>query len=133
VGHLEGPIEDLTLLDGEDHFYYGDHGPDAFPVFRAVLGDADKTRLYVNPTTAAVLGVDAPARASRWIIGGLHDIDFAFLRVGPLREITALLLLAGVTAVAVTGTWLALKRVRLDLRRVRRRLAFGRQQAPTEV
>lgn len=41
----------------------------------------------------------------------------------PIWDIVLLPLLAGVTAVCVSGTWMALKRLRHDYRRVRR--AFG--------
>jgi hypothetical protein len=131
LGHLEVPVKALTLLDREDSFYYGARGPDAWPVYRAVLDDADETRLYVNRTTGAVVAVGAGARASRWIIGGLHDIDFAVLRARPLWDVAVLALLLGVTAVSVTGTWLALKRVRLDFRRMRRRLLHRRIGIPS--
>jgi len=90
-------------------------------VFRVIIDDADRTRVYVNRDTGAQLGIDATMRASRWVRYGLHDFDFALISARPVRDIVVGLLLVGTTAVCVTGPWLALKRVRLDFRRAVRR------------
>ena len=67
------------------------------------------------------LGLDATARASRWIRYGLHDLDFPGLAARPLWDLVVLLLLAGVSVGVITGAWLALKRAALDLSRLQRR------------
>lgn len=60
--------------------------------------------------------VGSTGRWSRWIRTGLHDMDFPILRIRPIWDIVVGLLLAGVTALCMIGTWLAIKRVRMDFR-----------------
>jgi hypothetical protein len=61
--------------------------------------------------------VDRDGRWMRWLEGGLHGLDFPGLRRRPWWDIITLLLLAGVTAVCITGGWMAIQRVRRDLTR----------------
>jgi hypothetical protein len=119
VARLGVPVKSLDLLNEEDSFYYGHKEPVKLPVYRIVLDDAERTRLYLEPTTGALRAFDSDARWSRWIRRGLHGFDFAGIRERPIWDVLVMLMLAGVTAVCVTGTWLALKRVRLDCRRLR--------------
>lgn len=122
LAKLSTPIRSLEVLEHEDSFYYGHKGTVDLPVYRALLDDAESTRVYVNPTTGSVRTVGATQRTSRWIRTGLHDLDFAGLRARPVWDLVVIPLLAGVTLVCITGTWMALKRIRHDARRVRRRL-----------
>jgi hypothetical protein len=130
VARLGLPAEQ-SLLTQEDSFYYGHKSDAELPVVRVILGDAERTRLYIDPVTGVTRGVDAVSRWSRWLISGLHDLDFAGLRVRPVWDVVVLLLLAGVTGVCVTGTWLAWKRVRLDARRLLRAINRIRSVAST--
>ncbi len=118
---LEVPIRESTLLETWDDFYYRHKNDRELPVFRVILDDADSTRFYVHHDSGALLGIDATMRTSRWLRYGLHDFDFATISARPLWDIVVLALLAGATAVCITGTWLALKRVRLDVRRLKAR------------
>jgi len=61
--------------------------------------------------------VDIDARRTRWWQRALHGLDFRGLRTRPLWDIVAMLLLAGATLVTVTGSWMAIQRVRRDLGR----------------
>src|SRR5690606_24668600 len=134
VAALGVPVRESALLASEDSFYYGHKREVELPVYRIVLDDAEQTRLYVSPTTGRVSGVDATGRLSRWIRVGLHDFDFAGLRERPIWDVVVLTLLAGVTAVCITGTWMAWRRVRLDVRRLlrkwRRRRAVAASARP---
>jgi hypothetical protein len=112
-------FKSLELLRTEDSYYYGHHDEVALPVWRAILDDGSDTRLYVSLQTGAVRVVDRDARWMRWLEGGLHGLDFPVLRRRPLWDIATLLLLAGVTAVCITGGWMAIQRVRRDLARRR--------------
>jgi hypothetical protein len=58
--------------------------------------------------------IDRPARQTRWLESALHRLDFDGLRQRPLWDIVTLLLLAGVTALCITGFWMAIQRVRKD-------------------
>jgi uncharacterized iron-regulated membrane protein len=111
---LAVPVAESGLLETEDHYYYAHQSEAELPIYRAVLADAERTRLYVSPVTGDAMAVDATMRASRWIRFGLHDLDFAGLRVRPVWDIVVGLLLLGATLTCAIGTWLAWKRLRRD-------------------
>jgi hypothetical protein len=112
-----GQLESLELLRSEDDYYYGHHQQVALPVWRAILADDGHTRLYVSEHTGEMRVVDSDARWMRWLEGGLHGMDFPGLRRRPLWDLATVLLLAGVTAVCITGGWMAIQRVRRDISR----------------
>ncbi len=72
-----------------------------------LLQDTGQTRIYIDPATGAVQTLDLNGRRTRWWESAMHNIDLPGLRSRPLWDIVVLLLLAGVTAVCGTGTWLA--------------------------
>lgn len=116
------PVKSSELMETEDSYYYGHKNEAALPVFRVILDDAEETRLYINPESGAFRSVDSSGRWSRWIRRGLHGLDFSWLRVRPIWDIVVILLLAGVTAVCATGTWMAFKRVKFDWQRIEARI-----------
>jgi hypothetical protein len=106
-------FEEITR---EDAYYYGHHGKVSLPAYRAILSDADQTRLYIDATTGAILRVvGADERQWRWLQSGLHDLDFPGLRARPVWDVVVLFLLIGVTGLCATGVWLSVRRVRRDL------------------
>ena len=116
VDTLGSPVKSFGLMRREDDYYYGHHSEVELPVYRAVLDDAEQTRLYIGARDGAlkrVLGKEA--RMSRWVRGGMHDLDFGWLRNPWLWYPMVGLLLLGVTAVCITGAWLSLQRVARDL------------------
>jgi uncharacterized iron-regulated membrane protein len=116
VRRLDTGVAQFGRLGEEDPYYYSHKGDVELPVYRGILADAQKTRLYISPATGALLNVvDADARRTRWFERALHGLDFRGLRTRPIWDVVTLLLLAGVTALAITGTWMALKRIRADL------------------
>jgi len=115
-------VASFEILTREDSYYYGHKRTADLPVYRVILDDAEGTRLYVDRETGSVRTVGPTSRLSRWIRTGLHDMDFAWIRARPVWDLTVITLLAGVTLVCFTGTWMALKRIRLDWRRGRRKL-----------
>ncbi len=117
LGNATGRAE--LLRDG-DAYYYAHKDTVELPVFRAVLADTEQTRLYISPVTGNFRTVDRDGRRGRWLERGLHGIDFPGLHGRPLWDALVLLLLAGTTAVCVTGTWMALQRIGRDLRRLKR-------------
>jgi uncharacterized iron-regulated membrane protein len=117
VAGIGTPVKSFVRLEREDNYYYGHHGRVELPVYRAVLDDAEQTRLYIGARDGAlkrVLGREA--RLSRWVRGGMHDLDFGWLRNPWVWYPVVGLLLLGVTAVCITGAWLSLQRTARDLK-----------------
>lgn len=116
-------LRDFSLLEEEDQYYYSYKGmTPSLPVYRATLDDEGNTALYINPRTGGITSVGANERLNRWTRVGLHRLDFAFMKARPVWDILVVLLLAGVTLVCVTGTWMSVRRIKLDSRRLRRKL-----------
>ncbi len=113
----------LRLMTKTDDYYYPSYdGPAPLPVWAARLAGPGGRAAYLDPLSGEVrLAIDGPAKASRWIRTGLHDFDFPGLRARPIWDIVVILLLGGVTAGVGTGAWLGLKRLALDLGRLRLR------------
>jgi hypothetical protein len=114
---LDTGVESLELLVTEDAYHYSHKGDAPLPVWRAVLADADRTRVYLDPASGDLRVVDRAAMKTRWLARGLHGLDLRGLRQRPLWDIVTLLLLAGVTVLCITGSWMAIQRVRRDFSR----------------
>lgn len=121
VTGIETPITRAGLMYQEDNYYYGHKREVPLPVYRVIMEDAERTRIYINTETGAVRSLGSTGRWSRWLRTGLHDLDFPILRLRPLWDVVVILLLTGVTTVCATGTWMAVRRVRRDILSVRRR------------
>jgi len=119
-----GPkLASLEMLREEDSYYYTHRFPAKLPVWRVILADSEQTRLYIDPDSGALLrAIDRNGRSFRWLQDGLHSLDLPPLRRHPLRDIIVLPLLAAVTLICATGTWMGFSRLRRDLRGLRRRL-----------
>jgi hypothetical protein len=120
VAKLGNAVGQAELLRDGDAYYYAHKDSVELPVFRVLLADAWQTRLYISPTTGDFRTVDRDGRRGRWLERGLHGIDFPGLHGRPLWDALVLLLLAGTTAVCVTGTWMAFQRIGRDLRLLKR-------------
>ncbi|MEO8307798.1 MAG: PepSY domain-containing protein [Pseudomonadota bacterium] len=105
--HLGARVLSLDSLRQEDAYYYGHKQAVALPVFRLILDDVGHTRIYVDPATGTVQTLDLNSRRTRWWESALHNMDLPGLRTRPVWDFIVLLLLARVTAVCATGTWLA--------------------------
>lgn len=114
------PLRALILLRKHDAYYYDHRSSAPLPIWRATLADKDGTQIYIDAASGRLVrAFDGKARAFRWLHNGLHSLDFPILRQSPLWDLTVLPLLAAVTAVCATGTWMAWRKVRRDLRRRR--------------
>lgn len=137
VSNLGVALTSVELLLNEDSYYYGHKRTVALPVVRVITADADATRLYINPQTGQTRAVGSTGRLSRWVRTGLHDLDFPLIRNRPWWDVLVIVLLSGVTAVCITGTWMALRSVRRDfrtaLRSALRRRPFSRRHHKTQV
>ncbi len=111
------PIVSSGMITSEDAYYFGHHEEVALPAYRLILNDAQHTRYYLDAKTASLARVvDANGRAYRWLFNGFHSLDFtAWLRWRPVWDIIVLALLLGGLAGTITGTYLAVLRIKRDL------------------
>ena len=116
VAALELPLLEAGLIHQEDNYYYGHKREVTLPVYRAIVDDAERTRLYIDLQSGNVRSINSTDRWSRWLRTGLHDLDFPLLRLRPVWDVVVIVLLLGVTLVCATGTWMAVRRVRRDYR-----------------
>jgi hypothetical protein len=112
AGKAIGGWDSLDLLESEDAYYFahpGDKSP--LPVYRIMLDDPARTIYYIDPISGDVIAqFGAGDRDYRWWHGALHQVDFArLIRQRPFWDVLMLCLLAGVSAVCVTGAFLAFK------------------------
>lgn len=122
------PVASLEKLGQEDAYYYTHKFPMKLPVWRAILSDPEATRLYIDPGSGALIqAIDSNGRGFRWLQNGLHSLDFPVLRTRPLWDLVVLPLLLAVTLVCGTGTWMGIRKLGRDLRRLRLRLGRGRR------
>lgn len=133
-----GPaLTSLELMTQSDNYYYEHKNPAKLPVWRAILKDDEQTRLYIDATSGRLIrAFDRDGRGFRWLMNGLHSLDFPGLRTRPIWDIVVIPLLAMVTVVCGTGTWMGIAKLRRDARRIRNRRrrraaarAAARQQA----
>lgn len=116
------PLASLVRLRDEDNYYYGEKLPVPLPVWRAIQNDAEQTRLYIDPASGQLIrAFDRNGRWFRWLQNGLHDLDLPILRKRPIWDLVVLPLLAMVTLVCATGTWMGWNKLRRDVLRLRRR------------
>ncbi|HTV79735.1 MAG TPA: hypothetical protein VMF03_15885 [Steroidobacteraceae bacterium] len=117
--HAAGPsgIASRVLLRDEDAYYYRHHAPLLLPVLRVIVNDPDHTWLYLDPRSGRVLGqFDADGRWQRWLFDGLHRLDFlAQLRASRIWTALVVFLLVGGIGLTGTGTYMAVRRLILDL------------------
>jgi hypothetical protein len=107
------PVRQAGLLDSGDNYYFSHHEEVAFPVYRIVFEDMEQTRYYFDTKSAELIQkVDSDRRWNRWLFLGLHRGDFtSLLRQRPLWDLILLPLMIGVTIGAITGVWMAYRRL----------------------
>ncbi len=121
------PLAKLGWQTEEDAYYYSHKFPAPLPVWRADLADPERTVLYIDPVAGQLVrAFDRNGRNFRWLQDGLHSLDFPILRKRPIWDLVVLPLLAMVTLVCGTGTWMAWTKIKRDIRRVRRKRAMCR-------
>lgn len=135
--HNGPPLASLERLGQEDAYYYTHKIPAKLPVWRAILSDTEATRLYIDADSGILnRALDSNARRFRWAQDGLHSLDFPVLRSRPLWDIVVLPLLAAVTLLCGTGTWMGMSKLGRDLRRRFRRggrIAAGRSDRTSDL
>ncbi len=123
-------LADLRIIDAYDAYYLDRRRELPLPVVYAEMNDALRSRFYIDPKTARVVGsYNARNFVSRWLYHGLHSLDFPWLyNYRPLWDIVVITLMLGGTALCVTSLVLAWR----VLARKIARLARARFYSPNE-
>ena len=101
------------LLTREDEYHYS-HGRQhaQLPAIRITVAGDDTVSYYLDPITGKLVDlIDTNARWYRWLHYSLHRLDFQVLRSRPLWDVVMLVLLIGASLIAVTGTWIGIRRL----------------------
>ena len=102
-------LAETRVLDRYDRYYLDRRRQKPLPVILARVNDAERTRYYIDPRTARVVGsYSSRTRVSRWLYHGLHSLDFPWLYdYRPLWDIVVIAFMLGGTALCVTSLMLA--------------------------
>jgi hypothetical protein len=102
-------LAETRVLDRYDRYYLDRRRLKPLPVILARLNDAERTRYYIDPRTARVVGsYSSRSWVSRWLYHGLHSLDFPWLYDHrPLWDIVVISFMLGGTALCVTSLTLA--------------------------
>jgi hypothetical protein len=108
-------LADLRVMDRYDAYYLDRLRQSPLPVVYAEMNDPVRTRYYIDPKTARIVGnYSARNWVSRWLYHGLHSLDFPWLyNYRPLWDLVVITLMLGGTAICVTSlvlTWRVLAR-----------------------
>lgn len=112
--HPAWSVREAGLTAHGDSYYYSHHAHPPFPVYRVVLNDPESTRYYIDPTDGSLLRkIDGSGQWWRWLFSAAHQWDFsATLRQRPIWDAVVITLLAGMSTLALTGAWLAVRHLR---------------------
>jgi PepSY-associated transmembrane protein len=99
----------VTVLDRYDRYYLDRRGEKPLPVLVATLADPDRTRVYIDPKTARIVGsYSSRAWVTRWLYHGLHSLDFPLLYAHrPAWDLVVIAFMVGGAALSVTSIMLA--------------------------
>ncbi|HEX3644709.1 MAG TPA: PepSY domain-containing protein [Vicinamibacterales bacterium] len=104
----DGLVESQVIRQ-YDAYYLDRHRRKPLPVILARVNDAERTRYYIDPKTARVVGrYGSGSWMERWLYHGLHSLDFPWLYDHrPLWDIVVIAFMLGGTALGVTSLILA--------------------------
>lgn len=111
---------EVTVLDQYDLYYLDRRRERPLPVILAKMHDEEKSRYYIDPKTARVVGQYSNRNwVGRWLYTGLHSLNFPWLyNYRPLWDIVVIALMVGGTALCVTSLVLAWRVLGRKLARV---------------
>ena len=111
---------ETSVLTQYDRYYLDRRRQRPLPVILTQLDDEVRSRYYIDPKTARVVGsYDSSAWVSRWLYNGLHSLNFPWLyNYRPLWDIVVLTFMLGGTALCVTSLILAWRVLGRKLRAV---------------
>jgi hypothetical protein len=99
---------DIRVLTEYDRYYLDRRGERPLPVIVAAIHDAQRTRFYIDPKTARIVGAYSGDWMNRWLYHGLHSLDFPWLyKRRPLWDIVVITFMLGGLALSVTSVMLA--------------------------
>ena len=107
------PVADSQVLSRYDSFYRDRDRQAPLPVVRIRFSDADRTWVYVDLATSAVVAhFTRRQRLERWMYHGLHSLDFAFwYEKRPLWDAVLIVLCSGGLALSAIGTIMGWRRL----------------------
>ncbi len=102
-------VSEADWISTGDAYYFSHHVPRRFPVFRIQYEDGE--RLYLDSVSGELAyAADRERQWYRWVFNALHRGDFSrLIRSRPLWDLMMWPLMLGVTAGAITGTWLGIR------------------------
>jgi hypothetical protein len=102
-------LADSRVIRQYDAYYLDRHRRKPLPVILARVNDPGRTRYYIDPKTARVVGsYGSGGWINRWLYHGLHSLDFPWLyNYRPLWDIVVIAFMLGGTALCVTSLILA--------------------------
>ena len=105
------PIQSQGMIAAPDAYYFAAHGAPPLPAYRVILRDPDATRYYLDPMAGRILQkTDGNDRLYRWLFEAVHRWDFsAGLRTRGIWDAVMLTLMAGVSAVCLTGVYMGFR------------------------
>lgn len=107
----ENQIVEEIWIERPDNYYYSLKSNVRLPVYRVTYDDGE-IAYFDNVTGELIYLVDSGRKWYRWLHKGLHSMDFTgWMRQRPIWDLIVWLLLAGVTAGALFGTWLGWLRI----------------------
>jgi PepSY-associated TM region len=112
-------VAEARLMTGYDAYYLDRRGEQPLPVLFVQLNDEARSRYYIDPKTAQVVGgyrSSAESWVNRWLYHGLHSINFPWLyNYRPAWDIVVLTLMLGGTSLCVTSVIIGFQLVRRKL------------------
>jgi hypothetical protein len=113
---VQGRLVSARLLDRYDAYYYsvGNVAAKRLPVLRLDFDDPVTSLMYVNTHTGTIFrSYDTQAKVMRWLVVGLHCLDFPFLISNrPAWDGAIIALSGGGLLLSVTGVVMGWRRVR---------------------
>jgi len=104
-----GRVIETRLLTRYDRYYLDRRGQRPLPVVLAIMDDENRTRVYVDPASASIVGrYSSRDWVTRWLYHGLHSLDLPWLYDHrPLWDVVVIAFMLGGAALSVTSTVLA--------------------------
>jgi hypothetical protein len=112
---VRGPLVSARVIDRYDAYYYsaGYVAAKRLPMLRLDFDDPVTSLMYVDPHTGTIFrSYDTQAKVMRWLVMGLHCLDFPFLILNrPAWDLVIIGFSAGGLLLSVTGLVMGWRRV----------------------
>jgi len=112
-------VAEARLITEYDAYYLDRTRQRPLPVLFVQLNDEARSRYYIDPKTAEVVGSyrgSTQSWVNRWLYHGLHSINFPWpYNYRPVWDIVVLTLMLGGTALSVTSVIIGFQLVRRKL------------------